>query len=228
MKSTPLNPINHICDCSGRRAAPASHRARGWRVASAPGRAARAARAADSAAAGVSAAARSPSGRRRPARAACKVDTSAQGGGSDTRRPGRDTAGATGMTEAAGVAETVTPADDAVRQKIRLRTRPTTHPAHRISDRRAVRRTRPATPARGSGVSDPGTGSATGRAMGRAAGCPRGALPQNRKGTRGIFSGRRDRGSDYLWDCTAITVREPHTRPGPANDYMWYSCMYVE
>src|SRR5215472_10091467 len=119
MKSRPLNPINHICDCSRRQAVPASHDARGRRVTLAAGHTATAARPATPAAdAGDrgSAPARSLNGRDRPAEAACKVDTSAQGGGSDTRRRGRDTTGATDTAGAPAAAETVTSADDAVRQ----------------------------------------------------------------------------------------------------------------
>jgi hypothetical protein len=161
MKSRPLNPINHICDCSRRRAVPAPHDARGRRVALAAGHATTAARnatAAGGASAGGSAPARSLSGRGRPAEAACKVDASAQGGGSDTRRHGRDSTGATGTAGAPEAAETVTPADDAVRQEIRRGTRP----ADRMADRMTGRRTRSATPARGSGIPLPVRGAQRG------------------------------------------------------------------
>jgi hypothetical protein len=146
----------------GCQAAPVSRDARGRRVtSSATGRTARAAQpatAADRTSDRGSAAVRSLSGRGGPAEAACKVDLSALGGGPQTRRRGRDTAGATGTAGAPEAAGIVPQADDAVRQRIRRRTRPN----HRMADRMALRRTRSATPARGSGVPLPVRGAQRG------------------------------------------------------------------
>lgn len=156
------------------------------------------------------------SARRPPARPACKVDGSACGE-SAARRPGRGTPRA-----------------------------PASHAGE------AIRTSRPDRPGRGAGdsrerSSAPGTRRAapratdramapeSGRGTGRAAPCRRGGLPPTGKGTRGIFSGRRDRDSLIHWDCTAlrwdcatITGREPQLRPGPAIGYTESPCMCIE